>query len=82
MMMDDFIIHFELLRNGQARICLDGDVQEILAGTLTLIKCAHHQILLSGDEPGAAFFLEQIGMAMNLPGHPLYEEVREMEDSE
>lgn len=80
--MDDYIIQFELLKNGQAQICLDGDVAELLAGTLTLIKCAHHQILLSGDERGAAFFLEQLGLAMNLVGHPLYEEVREMEDSE
>ena len=80
--MDDYIIQFELLKNGQARICLDGDVAELLAGTLTLIKCAHHQILLTGDEHGAAFFLEQLGLAMTIVGHPLYEEVREMEDSE
>lgn len=78
-MMDDFIIQFELLKNVQASICLDGDVPELLAGALTLIKCIHTQILLTGDKSGAAFFLEQINMAMNLPGHPLYEEVREME---
>lgn len=78
--MDNMIIQFELKKNGQARMRVDGDCAELLAGVLTLIKSIYLQTLLNCGETEAAFFLEQIGKAMNCPGHPFYEEVRGFED--
>ena len=74
--MDELIISFELKRDGQAKICIDGDVQELLAGVLTMTKSIYQNILLN-DETGAEWFLQQIAKAMVCPDHPLYEEVRE-----
>lgn len=75
--MDDPIIEFELKRNGEARICLDGDVQELLAGVLTMTKSVYQQIQLNSGESTAEWFLQQMGKAMVCPDHPLYKEVRE-----
>lgn len=78
--MNDIIIQFTLKKNGPSRMRFDGDCAELLAGVLTLIKSIYLQTLLNCGETEAAFFLEQIGKAMNCPGHPLYEEVRGFED--
>ena len=78
--MNNIIIQFTLKKNGQARMRVDGDCAELLAGVLTLIKSIYIQTLLNCGETEAAFFLEQIGKAMNCPGDPLYEEVRGFED--
>lgn len=75
--MDDLIIAFELKRDGQARISIDGDVQELLAGVLTMTKSIYQQILLNSGEDTADWFLVAIAKAMVCPDDPLYKEVRE-----
>ena len=75
--MDDLIIGFELKRNGQAKIAIDGDVRELLAGVLTMTKSIYQQIQLNSGEDSAEWFLQQIGRAMVITDHPLYKEVRE-----
>ena len=74
--MDDSILTFELKKNGQAKICVDGDIQELLAGVLTVTKSVYHSIHIN-DAAGAEWFLQQMGKAMVCPDHPLYKEVRE-----
>ena len=74
--MGDSILNFELKKNGQAKICVDGDIQSLLAGVLTMTKSVYQSILLN-DAAGAEWFLQQMGKALVCPDHPLYKEVRE-----
>jgi hypothetical protein len=80
--MNNYILQFALKKNGQAKICVDGDCAELLACVLTLIKSIYLQTLLNHGETEANLFLEQIGKAMNCPVDPLYEEVRGLCDLE
>jgi hypothetical protein len=75
--MNKPIIDFKVKKNGKAKICIDGDVKELYAAVLVLIKSLHHNILLNIDEAEAEHFLQQIGKAMVDPDYPLYKEVRE-----
>lgn len=74
--MSDLLIEFEMKKNGKGRISVDGNVPELLAGVLVMIKDIYQSILLNGDEKDAEWFLQQIGNAMVCPDHNLYEEVR------
>ena len=76
--MADYIIDFQVKKNGQGRINVDGNPEELLTGILTMTKSLYQQIRLI-DEEDAEWFLEQIGKAMVCPDHPLYKEVRENE---
>lgn len=71
------IINFELKETGEAKVEIDGNIPDLLAGVLTLIKSIYHQILLNDDEAGAEWFLQEMGKALVCPDHPLYTEVRE-----
>ena len=71
------LILFELKKNGRGRICIDGSVPDLLAGTLTMVKDIYQQILLNDCEANAEWFLRQLGEAMLNPENPLYEEVRQ-----
>ena len=75
--MDDIIIAFELKKDGQAKISVDGNIQELLAGVLTMTKSVYQSILHNSGEAVAAWFLRQMGKAMVCPEFPLYKEVRE-----
>ena len=74
--MANRIIAFELMKNGQCKISVDGSSDELIAGVLTMTKSVYQSILLN-DEAMAEWFLQQMGKAMVCPDHPLYKEVRE-----
>ena len=75
--MNNRILSFEVKKNGQARISVDGNIPDLLAGTLTMVKSIYQTILLNDGEAEAEWFLEQMGKALVCPDHPLYKEVRE-----
>ena len=75
--MNKPMIDFKIKKNGNAKICVNGDVKELYAAVLVLIKSLHHNILLNIDESEAERFLQKIGEAMVDPDCPLYKEVRE-----
>ena len=75
--MANRIIKFEVKKNGQTKIRVDGNVKDLYAAALVLIKSLHHNILLNIDESEAERFLQKIGEAMVDPDCPLYKEVRE-----
>lgn len=75
--MPNRIIKFEVKKNGQSKICIDGDVKELYACVLVLIKSLHHNILLNFGDDEAEYFMRHIGAAMVDPDCPLYKEVRE-----
>lgn len=74
--MGDLLLKFELKKNGKARLHVDGDPPELLAGVLTMIKSLYQQILVI-DKADAEWFLVNIAAAIVDPECPLYEEVRE-----
>ena len=75
--MNKPLIVFKIKKNGKAKICVDGEVKDLYAAALVLIKSLHHNILLNIDESEAERFLQKIGEAMVDPDCPLYKEVRE-----
>ena len=75
--MADYIIKLNLKKNGKGSLAIDGNVPDLLAGVLTMVKSIHEDILLNSGETAANWFLEHLGEALTNPGSPLYEEVRE-----
>ena len=75
--MNNRILAFEVKKNGQARISVDGNIPDLLAGTLTMVKSIYQTILLNDDEAAAEWFLEEMGKALVCPDNPFYKEVRE-----
>lgn len=72
------LIEFRLNRNGDAdALNFNGEVAELLAGTLTMIRFMYHHIYLNGSKADAEWFHENMGRAMVCPDHPLYKEVWE-----
>lgn len=75
--MANRIIKFEVKKNGQAKICVDGTTAELCTAVLVLIRSLHHNILLNLGEADAEKLLQQIGKAIVDPDHPMYKKVRE-----
>ena len=71
------LIEFRLKKNGKAALNLNGDIYDLTAGVLVMVKGIHQTILLNHSEADAKSFMEQLGMALTNPEHPLYKEVRE-----
>ena len=75
--MVDYIIDFKLKKDGQGELAIDGNVPDLLACVLTMVKSIRDDILLNSGETAANWFLEHLGEALTNPGSPLFEEVRE-----
>lgn len=73
--MDKFIIKYQVKTTGEAKIEVDGNADELLAGVLTLIKSLYHNTRLNFNENTAKWFVGEIAQALSNPAHPLYEEV-------
>lgn len=72
------LIKFELSKTGEATIDFDGNIPDLTAGILTMIKTIYHTVLLNGGEIDAKWLVSQIVEAMTNPENPMYKEFYEV----